>query len=243
MKPTQAIYNYFKNTISYKKNEIYIAKEIIKNFEIKNSDDLYKFGQYINYKSDNVYDIQQVMQTLDFTLYEGSGDCEDFARAYVVLAKRLNINAYYWLMFKNENLTEGHTTFMYIDEEGYLSVLNYTNYYKYKGIKLTHVDIEKKTEAFQKAFNAIIGAFSLNFDTYYVNWIVKTNDQELPSFFHNMQYNPVYDDVEQKSYLNDRSQILEYINKMNLSRNLVTNDFLLPLAGFVAFSALVKWFI
>lgn len=238
--PTVEIKNYFYNTISYNKNEKRIARDILNGFEIKTSNDLYRFGQYIKYKSDYVWDLTQTMQTIDFTLYEGTGDCEDFTRAYVKLLKELGLPAYYWLMFRDVNYQNGHAVPLYINEEGYLSILNYTTYYIVDTIKITAKDIEENTEVFQQAFNILHGNLISTFGDYHINWIIKTNAFEHPQGYLDMDYAPSFQPCYQKSYPHDRTFVLKYIQKMNLKRNIVVSDFLLPLGTFLLFYFLVR---
>lgn len=239
--PISLVSNYFKNIVSYGKDEDTISKEILKGFDINNSMQIHKFGQYINYKSDSVHDLSQTMQKIDYTLFEGTGDCEDFTRAYVKLLKNLNIPVYYWLMFTDTNYTNGHAIPIFLNEDGYLTALNYTEYYIVNSIKLDKKDFEEKSEHFLTAMHILHGAVIQNFEIYKINWLIETDKNENPRYLYDLEYNPLHTGFIKKSYIHDRTLVLHYVAKMNLSRNIILTDFLFPLLGFTAFTALWKW--
>lgn len=241
----EALDLYFSNIATYNKNEHALAKEIIKYFEIKSSWDIYKFGQYIEYKTDLVFDISQTMQTLDFTLYEGTGDCEDFTRAFVILLKELDLPVYYWLMFTNQNMNEGHAVPLYLSEEGYLTILNYTNYYYVDSIILTKEDFIKQTDNFMQAFYRLQGAIATYMKDYPVNILVETSFLEQVKTYTEPPFKPMFSDYKVISNLHSRLLVREYIKKMNLERNLVLQKFIIPIAGALLFGFIVylirKW--
>lgn len=230
---------YFSNLATYNKNEYSIAKEIIKYFEINSTWDLYKFGQYINYKTDIVFDISQVMQTLDFTLYEGTGDCEDFTRAFVILLKEINIPVYYWLMFTNSNMNDGHAVPLYLSEEGFLTILDYTNYYYVDSIVLTKEDFIKQTDNFMQAFYRLQGAIATYMKDYPVNILVETSFLEQVKNYTQPPYKPMFSDYKVITHPHSRIYVREYIKKMNLERNLVLQKFIIPITGALLFGFIV----
>lgn len=230
---------YFSNLATYNKNEYSIAKEIIKYFEINSTWDLYKFGQYINYKTDIVFDISQVMQTLDFTLYEGTGDCEDFTRAFVILLKEMNIPVYYWLMFTNSNMNDGHAVPLYLSEEGFLTILNYTNYYYVDSIILSKEDFENQTDNFMQAFYRLQGAIATYMKDYPVNILVETSFLEKVKSYTEPTYQPIFGDYKIITHPHNRLLVKDYIRKMNLERNLVLQKFIIPITGALLFGFIV----
>lgn len=230
---------YFSSLATYNKNEHALAKEIIKYFEIKSSWDIYKFGQYINYKTDIVFDISQVMQTLDFTLYEGTGDCEDFARAFVILLKELDLPVSYWLMFTNQNMNDGHAVPLYLSEEGFLTILDYTNYYYVDSIILSKEDFENQTDNFMQAFYRLQGAIATYMKVYPVNILVETSFLERVKSYTEPPYKPMFSDYKVITHPHSRIYVREYIKKMNLERNLLLQKFILPIAGALLFGFIV----
>lgn len=239
--PNPLINAYFNNIISYGQSEIYTTKKVVNGFDIKDSFKMYRFGQYVNYKSDSVGELTQNMQTLDFTLYVGTGDCEDYTRAYVKILKELKLPVYYWLMFTDTNYLTGHAIPLYINENGNLSALNYTNYYVVDSIQLEKKDIEENTTKFQEAFSVLHGAIINNFEDYSINWIIKTDENEKPLGYTEMRYIPMFRDVWTKSYIQDRSMVLKYIERINLSRNIVISDFIIPIFAFIVVYMLSRW--
>jgi hypothetical protein len=239
--PKTLIENYFSTPLSYNQNENITANKIIRGFEITKSADIHRFGQYVKYKTDNVDELSQTMQTIDFTLYEGTGDCEDYTRAYVKILKNMNLPAYYWLMFTNTNYTNGHALPLFLDENNHLATINYTTYYIVDTIELVKQDIDRQSTKFEQAFSILHGAIISNFHDYSINWIVKTNDDETPVGYLNMKYAPHFQEIYTKSYIQDRSLVLKYINNMNLSRNFVVSDLLIPFSAFLLFYFLSRW--
>ncbi|MBD3829677.1 MAG: hypothetical protein IE890_04230 [Arcobacter sp.] len=232
---------YFSELATYGKNENVIAKDILKSFEINNSDLLYRFGQYVKYRSDPVANITQTMNTLDFTLFEGEGDCEDFTRSYIVLAKNLNLKSYYWLMWKNRNYDDGHAIPLFINESGHLTALNYTTYYSYEKITVTDEDFQKGNDNFQEAFNAIRTKLTETFQDYFVNIIVETNKNEKPIKVYDVPYNVNHNDVYTKTYPQNRSLVLKYIHALKLERNITLSDFAVPIIASVIVAVIAKW--
>jgi hypothetical protein len=237
----ESLKEYFSNVATYNKNENIIARDILKYFEIDNSDKLYRFGQYVKYRSDSVADVSQTMQTLDFTLFEGEGDCEDYTRAYVILVKNMKLPVWYWLMWKNRNYSEGHAIPLFIDENGYLTALNYTTYYQYRKIKLKYEDFSNGTPNFQMAFNAIRTKLSETFNDYFVNVIVQTTSNENPEWVFDVPYIINQADVYYKAYPQNRTLVLKYIQALNLDRNLTISDFTVPVLSSIIVIMLARW--
>ena len=237
---------YFSNIATYNKNEYSIAKEIIKYFEINSTWDLYKFGQYINYKTDIVFDILQVMQTIDFTLYEGTGDCEDFTRAFVILLKEMNIPVYYWLMFTNSNMNEGHAVPLYLSEEGYLTILNYTDYYYVDSIVLSEKDFKEQSDSFLQALYRLQGALASKMKDHPINILVETSFLEKVKSYTEPPYQPMFSDYKTITYPHNRIYVMDYVRTMNLERNIFLQKFILPIAGSLLFGFITylfrKWF-
>jgi len=233
--------DYFSNTISYNKSENYLAGEILKGFEIDNSDKLYRFGQYIKYKTDDVFDLGQTMSKLDYTLYTGEGDCEDFTRAYVVLLKKMKLTAFYWLMWTDRNYDNGHAIPLFIDENGFLTALNYTNYYKCTSIKLTLNDYLNENQNFQNAFNSIRSKLAQEYQDFFVNVIVQTDSNEMPMKVNDVPYVVNNVDIEYITHPMDRTLVLTYINNMNLNRNISLSDFTVPIIASVIVLTIINF--
>lgn len=243
--PKSWIHAYFNNIITYGtvekkdgkliksniKSEQEIAEKVFKGFKMSTSLDFHRFGQYVNYLPDYVGSVTQLMQTLDYTFYAGSGDCEDFARSFVQLAKYKKLPAYYWFAFENDAYQNGHAMPLWINEEGNLTVLDYTSYFIDDKNVISKEDIENNTQNFGDSFNLLHGEITKKLYDWKVNYIIKTDIGEMPVGYNRMNYQPSFQGAKYLSYPNSRFFVLPYVTQMNLTRNLSFQDFILPLVG------------
>ncbi len=215
-KPTPALINYFSNTTTIGLNEIAVANKVRDAFGIKSWKDLWKIKAGIRYITDERLDVKQLMQKLDFTMYTLMGDCEDIARAQIVVAKTLRIPVYYLMVFPDSTLQNGHVMVLGLTDKNNLFVLNYTKYYVETSSKLTMQDIEGNTEAFQNAFFKILGNLYRDQKHWQIIWVVKTNLDEIPTGYIELPPTPQFGDVETYEYPDDPKDVEEALKKLNL---------------------------
>jgi len=243
--PSAAMIKYFNDVVNFPVKESVIAKKVIDAFEIKSVIDLWKVGAYINYVKDERLDMTQVLQDLGTSVYYGIGDCEDIARAQIVLGKSIKVPAYYLMMFPDNSYKNGHVMGLYIENNN-LIALNYTTYYIAKDETITSKDVENNTQAFQNALAAINYNISRDLKQYQILWIIKTNSTEKPIGYINGTNRIQYGDVEVKEFPNTRDAVMEYIQRLNLDE-LITKPTISPvliIAGIItAIILLWRWFV
>jgi len=243
--PTAAMIKYFNDVVNFPVKESVIAKKVIDAFEIKSVFDLWKIGAYIEYAKDERLDISQVIQDLGTTMYYGIGDCEDIARAQIVLGKHIKVPGYYLMMFPDNSYKNGHVMGLYIENNN-LIALNYTTYYKCKDETITPKDVENNTQAFQNALAKLNYSISRDLKQYQILWIIKTDQDEKPIGYINGTNRIQYGDVEVKEFPNTRDAVLEYMEKLNLDE-LITKPTISPaliIVGIItAIILLWRWFV
>lgn len=238
-KPTEAIVDYFsRNLLTLEKNESYFAKKVKEAFEIKSYLDLWKIEAYINYKTDEVLDIQQAMQTLDFTMWKGEGDCEDHVRALKKVAETLGLKTYWWLVFTDHSYQQGHAMLLYITPEGYLTAQNYTEYFIEKTYKITENDIKNETQKFKNAVEILNGAIFPKQKYWAVSWIIKTDKNEYPLWYVEAPTTISAGDIEYKLFPDDRVLVYKYVDKLNLMANYTLSDYVYT-AGLIFLAGLL----
>lgn len=224
--PTKLILDYFTtNILSLGKNENNFAKQVITAFNIKSSKDIWKIPAYIEYRTDNIMDLTQSFQTMDFTFYTGKGDCEDQARAIKKGLEALNLPTYYWLVFQDESYQVGHAMTIFINEDGYLTAQNYTEQWINKDYTITTKDIENNTERFKYLMEGINGAIFPKQLDWRISWIIKTNSIEYPKGYIKTPISQSLGNIEYSFKLDSRELILPEIESLNLTSNLNISNF------------------
>lgn len=239
IKPTKALNDYFSNVLSLNVNENVYARKVAEAFEIESAMDLWKISAYIEYSTDEAGGFYQQMQSLDFTMWRGQGDCEDYARALVKVAKAIGLKAYYWLVFDSIALNNGHAMSLVIDRDSKPVAINYTELYK-ANIKISETDIKNNTSKFQQAMrwlNSVIFPFQRYWE---VSWIIKTDSNEKPLWYQPAPVELEPGDVQIVTYPQSRFLVLKYMQKLELLSRLSTSDYILPL-GLLGLAGFVMW--
>lgn len=239
LRPTPIIIEYFDAVVSLKENENEYARKVVRAFDIRKLEDLWRIAAYINYSTDVAAGFSQIMQSLGFTMWRGEGDCEDFTRALVKVGKAAGFKMYYWLVFADTSYQNGHAMALGISKEGYLTALNYTTIYIAK-LKVSEKDIYNNTQSFQQAMrwlNAAIFPFQY---LWQVSWIVKTDNDEKPLWYIDAPTDLEPGDVIRKSYPHGRLAIIDYMNRLNLITRLDIKDFAIP-ALIAAGAGMAAW--
>lgn len=213
--PNEALKTYFSEVIKFNVAEKAVATKVIQGFKLSSVKDLWKIGAYVEYVTDERLDTLQVMQDLGTTMYYGVGDCEDIARAQVVLGKQLNKNMYYLLMFPDNSLRGGHAVTLFIDD-GFLTVLNNTIFYTCKDYKLSEYDIENNTQNFYAALSKINFHIARDLKQYNLMWIVKTDYNEKPIGYVEVRPDTLYGNVDIEKFPDMRDAITQEIKNLDL---------------------------
>ena len=224
--PTKMIIDYFtQNILSIGKNENNFAKTVIKAFNIKSSKDIWKIPAYIEYKPDTIMDLSQSFQTMDFTFYTGTGDCEDQARAIKKGLEALHLPAYYWLVFEDNSFQIGHAMVLFINENGYLTAQNYTEQWINKDFTITKKDLENNSERLQMLMEGLNNAIFPNQRYWNVSWLIKTNSLEYPIGYLQLPTTLSNGNIEYNYQIDSREMILQEIENLNVEANLNVSDF------------------
>lgn len=240
-KPTEAIKSYFgSNILTLGKNENYFAKKVKEAFEINDFLDLWKVEAYIKYKTDDILDVKQSMQTLDFTMWKGEGDCEDHVRALKKVAETLGLKTFWWLVFTDNSYQQGHAMLLYITPEGYLVAQNYTEYFIEKQYKITEDDIKNETQNFRNAMEIINGLVFPKQTYWNVSWIIKTDRNEQPLWYVEAPTTFGDGDKEYRIFPNYRSFVIKYAEKLNTMANYTIIDYLIPAGIGIVASLIIK---
>jgi len=244
--PTAAMIKYFNDVVDFPVKESVIANKVIDAFEIKSVFDLWKIGAYVEYVKDERLDISQIIQDLGTTMYYGIGDCEDIARAQIVLGKNIKVPAYYLMMFPDNSYKNGHVMELYIENNN-LIALNYTTYYTAKDETITSKDVENNTQAFQNALAAINYHIIRDLKQYQILWIIKTDQNEKPIGYINGTNRIQYGDVEVKEFPNTRDAVMQYMKKINLDELIkkkpeISTTILFAIIGILGTLIIWRWF-
>jgi len=230
-KPFKALTDYFSmNILSLGVDEEEYARKILRIFDIKSSNDLWKISAYINYKSDTVESFSQQMQTLDFTIWRGEGDCEDHVRALKKVTEALGLKTYWWLVFQDTGLQQGHAMLLFIDEKGYLTCLNYTQYFKVLEDTITEDDIKNETEKFKKIIKIMNYAVFPTQRMWNVSYIIKTDKNEKPLWYVDAPTQLVAGKMDYQIYPDTRLAIVNEITRLKAWTRITIYD-VIPLAA------------
>ena len=229
----QLLNDYFSYVTHFPVDEKEIAKRVKQAFKINSVYDLWKLKAAIRYSKDDRLGENQIMQDLGTSMYYLSGDCEDIARAQVVVGKLLGKPISYLFLFPDFSYQGGHVCVIGQDGENRLYLLNYTTYI----IGKDPVPYDTDDVRFREQLNALI--FTLSSQKWAVVWVVNTDENEIPTSYSEIAYKPNASETDIVTYPDTPLIVSDYLDALSLTYTLAGDSVILIVGLTLLFGAIL----